>query len=251
MSRDWDAFGVVMSGISITAVYGWFYEDMKSRNRRELLVALTGAALLQTGLWIGINTNEASAIRRIDMLQEDPHWSPNAVCYLAEARGNLHWLRKEYAEAAKWYERGLALDPTENRFLSQLARMYSAMGNDLKSIIIYKRMEALGQADARIYSSMGILYLQSQQYDNALKYLNMAEKLDSISAHIPLHIGTATAIKENSYQKGLPYFLRAIKLDPYYSLAYHNASMCYKEMGDTVMAQKYFQRYVELSQQKQ
>ena len=83
------------------------------------------------------------------------------------------------------------------------------------------------------------LYLFSERYDDALKYLFKAEMLDSLSAHIPLHIGTAIAIRENSYKKGLPYFLRAIKLDSSYSVAYHNASLCYKEMGDTVMAKKY------------
>jgi Tfp pilus assembly protein PilF len=246
MNRDWDALSVFSSGVSVAAIYGWFYETKETRIRRELLAAITVVALVQTGLWIGINAKEASALQRIDILREDPRLSEIGVCAYAEARGKYHWVRKEYAKAAQCYERAVALEPNY-RFLSQLASMNNAMGQYSKSLELYKRMEALGQANGKIYSNMGILYLQSHQYDNALKYLHIAETLDSLSAHIPLHIGTAIAIRENSYEKGLPYFLRAIKLDPFYSLAYYNASSCYKEMGDTVMAQKYYERFTELS----
>ena len=246
MNRDWDALSVFSSGISVAAVYGWFYDIKQARIRRELLAAVIGVALIQTGLWIGINADETSALQRMDILKDDPRLSEIGVCAYAEARGKYHWVRKEYAKAAKCYERAVALEPNY-RFLSQLASMNNAMNQYSKSIEIYKRMEALGQADGKIYSNMGILYLQSQQYDNALKYLHMAEALDSLSPHIPLHIGTAIAIREHSYEKGLPYFLKAIKLDPSYAIAYHNASICYKDMGDTVMAQKFYERYSELN----
>ncbi len=78
MSRDWDALAVFSGGISVAAVYGWFCESKESHIRRELFAAITVVALLQTGLWIGINANETSALQRIDMLQEDPCWS--AIC---------------------------------------------------------------------------------------------------------------------------------------------------------------------------
>jgi tetratricopeptide (TPR) repeat protein len=153
----------------------------------------------------------------------------------------------EYADAARCYERGVILEPSTSRFLSPLGRIYTLMGQDAKTIEIYKRMDSLGCADAQIYSKLGILYLKYRCCNDALMYLYKAEALDSSSALIPFHIGTAVAIRENSYEKGLPYFLKAIELDPLYAIAYYNASLCYRKMGDMVMAQNYYKRFDELS----
>ena len=247
MSRDWDALSVFCSGISVIAIYGWFNNIEESCTRRELFAAITVVALLQTGLWIGVNTNETSSFRRLDILQEDPRWSPSAKRDLTETRGKFYFKRKEYADAARCYERGVILEPSTSRFLSPLGRIYTLMGQDAKTIEIYKRMDSLGCADAQIYSKLGILYLKYRCCNDALMYLYKAEALDSSSALIPFHIGTAIAIRENSYEKGLPYFLKAIELDPLYAIAYYNASLCYRKMGDMVMAQNYYKRFDELS----
>ncbi len=101
MSRDWDVLVVFSGGISVAAVYSWFCGIKKTSLRSELFAAVTVVALLQTGLWIGINANETPALQRIDMLQEDPHWSEFAKWSIADIRGNLHWSRNEFADAAK------------------------------------------------------------------------------------------------------------------------------------------------------
>ncbi len=119
MSRDWDALAVFSGGISVAAVYGWFCGSKESHIRRELFAAVTVVALLQTGLWIGINANETSALQRIDILQEDPRWSEFAKWSIAKIRGNFYWSRKEFADAAKWYERVVALEPSRY-YLSRL-----------------------------------------------------------------------------------------------------------------------------------
>ncbi len=58
-------------------------------------------------------------------------------------------------------------------------------------------------------------------------------------------------MRDNAYDKALPYFLKAIKLDPSNAQAYYNASRCYRLLGDMVMAQKYYERYSELSRTQQ
>ncbi len=250
MSRDWDALAVFSGGISVAAIYGWFYETNKSLIRRELFAAITVVALLQTGLWIGINANETSALQRMDILQEDSRWSEFAIHYNAETRGNLCWSRNEFADAAKWYERLVALEPS-HYYLSRLGSIYIKMRDYPKSFKIYKWMDSLGYADVEAYSNLGMIYMDAQRYDDALKYFYKAESLDSTLSDTPLNIGVVISMRSNAYDKALPYFLKAIKLDPSNVQAYYNASRCYQLLGDMVMAQKYYERYSELSRTQQ
>ncbi len=251
MSRDWDLmapFGVVFS---VAAVYGWFCEVQESTEKRELFAALTVMALLQTGLWIGINANETRALQRIDLLQEDPHWSIHAKYNLAEERAIYYRERKEYAKAAMYYERVVALQPSSFRFLGNLALAYIDMGNISRAIEVYKRIEKQGQANAEVQENLGILYAQSQRYGDALHHWYLADGLDSTSATIPFNIGVTIATYENSRKRALPYFLKTIKRDSLYAQSYYYAARCYKEMGDSVMARNYYIRYTKLIQVQQ
>ncbi len=125
------------------------------------------------------------------------------------------------------------------------------MGDYPKSFKIYKRMDSLGYADAETYMRIGVFYAQSKQSDDALKYLYKAESLDSSLADVPLNIGVVIAMRDNAYDKALTYVLKAIKLDPSNVPAYNNASFYCLKMGDTVMADKYYARFTELSRMQQ
>jgi tetratricopeptide (TPR) repeat protein len=125
--------------------------------------------------------------------------------------------------------------------------VYIAMGEISKSIEITKRMEELGCADAKVYSDMGGLYLENKNYDEALKCVYESESLDSTIAKNALNFGVIIFNRDKAPDKALPYFLRAIKLDPSIPEPYYNVSICYIRMGDTVMAKKYFNWYAALS----
>jgi hypothetical protein len=248
MSRDWDLMAPFAAVFSIAAVYGWFQEIQESTIRRNLFGAMTAVALLQTGLWIGINANETRAIQRLDILQENPYWSTHAKYDLAEERAIFHRDRNEYFKEAMFYERAVTLQPSHIRLLTNLADAYIMIGDTSKVIQVYERIEALGQATAGIHDNLGILYFQSQQYEKALNHWYAAEALDSISATIPYSIGATLATYKNSYTKALPYFLKVIKRDSLYTQAYYGVARCFEEMGDKNTARLYYSRYAELNQ---
>lgn len=239
MNRDWDALSVFFSGISVAALYGWFKEKKESSLRWELLVTITLIALVQTGLWIGINADEAKAIARIDSLKDDPCWSERGIGNFNEARGNLYWVRRQYVEATACYERGLAFDPNNPRFLLQLGKTYFATGQKNKSLEIYIKIDSLDCGNAEAYNNLASLYIQQSQFEKASICCDKAERVDSTYALTQVHKGVILYLREQSPAKALPYFLKAVNLDRQLKPAYNYAGICYREMGDTDRAKKY------------
>lgn len=247
VSRDWDLLAPFSIVFSIAAIYGWFREIQDALVRRNLFTALTAIALLQTILWIGINADESKALKRLDLIQENPYWSIHAKYNLAEERAIFHRERGEFAKEAMYYEQALILQPSHLRFLINLAAAYIELNDISKSIEVYNRIVASGQANARIHENLGSLYAESQQYDSALHHWYISEALDSTSAVVPLNIGVTIAMFKNSYEKGLNYFLKAIERDSLYAQAYYSAARCYEKIGNLELARKYYGRFNELN----
>lgn len=281
MARDWDALSIFLSSVSIAAVYRWFTEEKENRMRRELLTALTVISMMQTGLWIGVNSEEVSSTKRITLMMENTHGSARGTCNLCEALGNVFWTRKQYVEAAQCYERGLALEPNNSRFLKQLGIMYYAMGENQKAFYIYIKSDSLGCADAVAYSNLGRIYHSMNQFDEALKtykkglaldstmpelhqnigillamydkaydaaleHFFTAERLDPNFLNAPLAIGSIY-LNQRLYDKSITYYLKALRIDPYNIAAHANLANCYFALKDTVNANKYARLWKQLS----
>ena len=247
MSRDWDLLASFGVGLSMVAVYCWFNQVAKSALRSEFFTAMTLIALIQCALWIGINHDEEKALVRLDIIQEGPGWSGLAKANLSEERAIYYRDRKDFAKAAQYYERCVAVMPSHLRFLENLALMYQFNRNPLKAMHVYERMDSLNIADVKAHTNLGILYMNDKRYDDAWVQMLKAEKLDSSSAESLCDLGAIIIARENSYNNALPYFLKAIARNPSYSQAYYNAARCYEAMGQSSQASWYDARSSQLT----
>ena len=247
MSRDWDLMAPFGAVFSTAGVYFWFQRPGRNILHRQLFAAWTAAAVLQTGVWIGINAGEARAVRRLNLLEQNPSWSIAAKCDLAEERGIYHRDRKEYDQAAAEFARASALQPLNVRYASNLGDVYMGVGETKKAIDALLRVESLGGGDAMLETNLGALYIYAADYNEAMAHLAYAEALDSTSALAPLNMGIAVKMRDSSYTRALPYFLKAIGRDSLCANAYLNAAICCEETGNGALAKKFRIRYVELS----
>ena len=249
MSRDWDALAPFGFVFSVGGAYTWFQETQEPKGRRDLFLALTLVALLQTVFVIFINADETRALHRLDIIQEDPYWSIRARCYVIEEQAIFYRNRNDLEKAALYYNQIASIEPRNLRHLLNLTTMYWKMKDTSKLIETFKLIETQGQANAQVYTNLSNIYAMREQYDIALSYALKSEALDSSSATIASNIGKVYAFNKKDYRSALSYFLKSIKRDSSFTNSYINAAYCYEKMGNHAMAYQ-FRAYAHVLAQR-
>ena len=98
------------------------------------------------------------------------------------------------------------------------------------------------QLPLTIYSS----YYREKKYDDAVKELQEAAKLDPRNATIVNNLGF-TLYRFDKYEESLVWLLKAIEIDPRRSVAYANLADAYMKLGKTAEARQYYEKYAEMA----
>jgi serine/threonine protein kinase len=104
-----------------------------------------------------------------------------------------------------------------------------------------KVLDALGQAASELRGKLGESLASVQKYDTPL----IQATTNSLEALKMYSLGMK-AIGEKGSAAGIPYFKRAIELDPNFAAAYSLAAVMYGNIGESVLASEYAKRGYEL-----
>lgn len=213
-----------------------------------------------------------------------PQADKEAIQSLLE-QGQQARRRGAYEEALRLYRQ--ALDRAQDYAPTHvaLAELYYAMGDLERSIAELEQAAALAPDNPFIFSQLGQLYLQEEDYDGAVRALQRASELDPSAAEVRFLLGLARyrrsfldaeaavqaleqAVKlrpqqaEIHYQLALAYmrrdakgdeeraiaaFERALALDPDQVEAYYHLGHLYLSNGQPEKAIVAWQRYVATS----
>jgi len=174
-------------------------------------------------------------------------------------------------ESLKDFEKAIKYDTTDKSVLNELASAYMDLRKYYQAKETYKKLIAEGDNSADDYKQMlqlcfnlksydeaviyanalkkiapsekinyylGKINYDKENYGDALKYLNEAQKDDPKNAEIPYMIGRSYADMMN-YKQAIPFYQKAIELDDTkYSWMYELGLVCYAN-NNNVDALKY------------
>src|SRR5450432_1599437 len=103
-------------------------------------------------------------------------------------------------------------------------------------------LKALGQAATRLRRKLGESLASVQKYD-ALPEDTTTSSLEALQAYA---LGNKATDIENDYLAAIPFFQRAVSLDPNFAMAYLSLGLCYQPQGELTLAAEYTRKAYEL-----
>ncbi len=139
-------------------------------------------------------------------------------------------------------------DPENSEILVALAQTYQRKKAYSLAEEKYLKALELSKNDPRYQNNLAALYLDTQQWDKAIHYFDLASKnLLFVKAHVAVAGKGYAYYKKKDYKKALDYASEAISLAPNYAKAYLLKSQIYKEMGEPAQEKFFLQRTVDVA----
>jgi tetratricopeptide (TPR) repeat protein len=162
-------------------------------------------------------------------------------------RGQIWLAKKDPAKAVADFSKALEIAPKFAAAYTHRGNAYRAgkKGEDAKAD--YSKALALDKKDgATTYLNQGIASLQDKQYDDAIKQLSEAVKLDPDSPSAYNELGRAYAGRKD-FGKAIESFNEALARDPDLADAYQNRGFAYLDSGNSAKAIADFTRLGKLA----
>ena len=103
-------------------------------------------------------------------------------------------------------------------------------------------LKALGEAATRLRRKLGESLASVQKYD-ALPEDTTTSSLEALQAYA---LGNRAIDIENDYLAGIPFYQRAVSLDPNFAMGYLQLGICYQPQGELTLAAQYTRKAYEL-----
>jgi eukaryotic-like serine/threonine-protein kinase len=103
-------------------------------------------------------------------------------------------------------------------------------------------LKALGEAATRLRQKLGESLASVQKYD-ALPEDTTTSSLEALQAFA---LGNRAIDIQNDYLAGIPFYQRAVSLDPNFAMGYLQLGICYQPQGELTLAAQYTRRAYEL-----
>ena len=153
--------------------------------------------------------------------------------------GNSTTALRELLEAVKY-------DPQNSAIQEALARAYQRKkAYELAENHYLKSLELSGN-EPRYLNNLGALYLEMEQWDNAIKYFDLAVKdLLFDRTHVAVAGKAFAYFMKKDYPQALIYSTEAIEIVPRYARAYFLKSKVYAAMGNIEQQEVYLLRTIK------
>lgn len=127
--------------------------------------------------------------------------------------GNLHFDRREYAQAQVYYARALAEFPEDVEALNANGKTLAQLGRPVEGLELIRRAIARRQDNATSYFDLGYVAMQLKDWELARQSFGRAVQLNPGYAQAWCNLG-AVAIYSNDRAEAKRCFLRALECDP-------------------------------------
>lgn len=171
--------------------------------------------------------------------------STRVICTIYNNRGNSNFANRNYFEAIKNYECGLAINPYVKNLLLNCGYAYLKTNNDVKAMAKFNDILKFVE-DGKAYAGRGVAYAKQAEYDMALKDFMSAEKLDPSNPLVLFNKGLALSYLHD-YKNAIRELSKAIELDPCYADAYKKRGEIYLLIGENLKAQEDLDREKEFA----
>ncbi len=141
----------------------------------------------------------------------------------------------KWEDAVKAYK-ALCKDGEEHPFeYEYLAKAYEKLGNE-EMVLHYEQLMAASDNDVELYEKIAIKYEKKKDFEKAISYMTMCGRtISAESAYHWSYVGRLYMFEDN-FDEAIFYFKMVNKIDPEYPDAYFLAGRCYQEKNDLYRA---------------
>lgn len=173
----------------------------------------------------------------------------NTNPYFHNALGYAYFKAGQYDEAEDHYLLAITLNPDPKwtaAVCSATALIYTDIKNrPEKAIQMYKQAISLDPECAEIYSSLGDVYFDEEDYKHAKEYYTKSLSINPDDAYVFNKYATSL-LQNNMTEEAIIAYKNAIKKDKNYAPSYNNLGVvCFDEKKDLLTAKSCFEKAIE------
>jgi tetratricopeptide (TPR) repeat protein len=193
--------------------------------------------------------------------------SPNDINLLLAA-GNLLYNQKRFEDVARVLKKVLEIEPDHRDALANLALSYDAMGKSAEAFTIYQQAVEANPRDKDLIFLLGVHYYNGNHFTKAIElfervlelspgefestsnignaYLSIAEDLRAkikSSVNGPSSAREIQQLKTEAilaYNKVIPYFEKALEMQPNHPVLWRNLGVAYINTGESEKGRQAF-----------
>ncbi|KAF2643687.1 mitochondrial precursor protein [Massarina eburnea CBS 473.64] len=168
-------------------------------------------------------------------------------------RAQLHFIKAEFGEAAKDYQKSIDLDPDFIFSHIQLGVTQYKMGSIASSMATFRRCMKNFKSVPDVYNYYGELLLDQQKYQEAIENFDSAVEMETQSKKMGINvlplINKALALFQwkNDFSEAEKLCQKALIIDPECDIAVATMAQLLLQQGKVTEALRYFERAAELS----
>jgi tetratricopeptide (TPR) repeat protein len=248
MSRDWITLVIYPTGVIIASAYGVLHFLEPALLRRRILLLAAGITFASSTSWIVLNSSADTALARFKVLPNETTWGVKTQASAYEELAILYRKHMDATNAIANYRKYLEVDSTNGRIWSGLANIYLLIGDEDRQMACSEEAINHGVSYVDVYNELGLLYASRNRFEDAIAVTRKGLVQNPQSAVAYHNLGTFILQRDsNVYKEAVPYFARAVDLNPSYSKACYEAGMCWYHLKDFDACIFYLQRYLQLA----
>ncbi len=242
MARDWDMLSNFFIPVRFLSIY-FLIILLRAKEVRAGVLMLAVVGLVRWFGWIGINADEDRHLARAEILSV-PELSGTFPKIYYENLGKTFIDRKDYARAAKWYERYMSVDSTHPRILANLSDCYRALGDKENLFRMLRLSVEAKSTNAGVYSNLAIEYISRGDTSRGMALLR--EGLQFNPGHFEsLANLTILSLERGDYQSARRYAVDALRLGMRDPVLFKNAGYASYFLSDFPNAVLYLNEYLK------
>ncbi|KAF1936866.1 mitochondrial precursor protein [Clathrospora elynae] len=214
----------------------------------ELQPTLTQSFIKRASMHLELANPEA-AEADFDAALEQNHDDPDIYYH----RAQLHFIKSEFGEAAKDYQKSIDIDKDFIFSHIQLGVTQYKMGSIASSMATFRRCMKNFSQVPDVYNYYGELLLDQQKYQEAIEKFDTAVEMEKTSKPLGMNvlplINKALALFQwkNDFSEAEKLCEKALIIDPECDIAVATMAQLLLQQGKVTEALKYFERAAELS----
>jgi tetratricopeptide (TPR) repeat protein/TolB-like protein len=209
----------------ITRDSNWFTHAAESTKDAERRNPDLARVLFVRGVRNAINSRYEQAVAELQRaLEVDPHYS-NAARYL----GRAYELSGQAELAVAAYRQAMVTDPSDYRTYADLGDFYIQRDQYSQSLAPLRQAVELAPDEPNARYLLALAYMNLGQFQAAETELRIALSFRETVSVLDT-LGT-TLMYEGHEKDAIPFYTRALQIDPKHYLAWTNLGICYRRLN--------------------
>ncbi len=193
---------------------------------------------------------EADAIYLMVIENDDANFQANHLhgCILSQ--------KLKHEEAIPYFLKAVKINPDNYEVNNNLGIAYKRLKSQTESEKYFNKAILIDNKNYKAFFNCANLYIDSSRYLDALEYLEIASKVNTLFAEAPQRIGEVYQYMFQDdrdiehLEKSKYWFLQAIEKDPNYIESYLMLGMSYLWLGNISKADELFKKVLKLNHSK-